>query len=241
MTSHEKKEIQLGQNKSDWLTSALRATLGAVPVFGAAIAELVTVSIPNQRQQRLEAFVVRLAEELSEHGKSDATQFFSNHHRIDLFEEGALQSSRALSDERLRYIAKLVAFGISKDEREQIEAKRLLKIIEGLDDDQIIVLASYSRDNLLGEQLREAHADLLQPPRVHLGSSIDEVDQETFFRLARSQLGNLGLTTSSFTKPKKGEIPEFDERTGMLKAGATRLTPLGRLLLRRIGLTTEEY
>jgi hypothetical protein len=46
----------------------------------------------------------------------------------------------------------------------------------------------------------------------------------------------LGLLRSNFKGVKKEEIPEFDSRTGMVKASGRQITSLGRLLLRQSGL-----
>jgi hypothetical protein len=46
-------------------------------------------------------------------------------------------------------------------------------------------------------------------------------------------LRRLGLLQTKYKKPKKGELPEFDEKTGMMKAGSDQISRLGRLLLDR--------
>lgn len=53
-----------------------------------------------------------------------------------------------------------------------------------------------------------------------------------------NDLQRLGLVEARFKKPKKNELPEIDLKTGMVKVQSTRITHLGRLLLRYI--ETEE-
>ena len=61
-------------------------------------------------------------------------------------------------------------------------------------------------------------------------------------RLIRTQFMKLteriwlvwGCSEFRFKKPKRGELPEFDEKTGMVKVGGYEITSLGRLLLRSI-------
>jgi hypothetical protein len=48
---------------------------------------------------------------------------------------------------------------------------------------------------------------------------------------------NSGIT---YRKSKKGDMPEFDEKTGMVKASGNSITHLGRLLLRSIDLATAD-
>jgi hypothetical protein len=50
----------------------------------------------------------------------------------------------------------------------------------------------------------------------------------------RNRLRRLSLIRATYKKPKKGELPEWDFKTGMIKAQSDRITPLGRLLLRYI-------
>jgi hypothetical protein len=44
----------------------------------------------------------------------------------------------------------------------------------------------------------------------------------------------LGLLRRRFKTFKKGEVPEYDDKTGMIKAVGHEITPLGRLLLKSI-------
>jgi len=44
----------------------------------------------------------------------------------------------------------------------------------------------------------------------------------------------MGLLKARFKKPKRGELPAFDDKTGMIKAQGYEITGLGRLLLRSI-------
>ena len=61
---------------------------------------------------------------------------------VNLFEEGAFQSVRALSNERKEYIANAVANGITGEAKDGLESKRLLNLLGELDDAEIIVLSS---------------------------------------------------------------------------------------------------
>jgi len=67
-----------------------------------------------------------------------------------------------------------------------------------------------------------------------------QLDAAALYDLARTELLRLGLLQAHFTTTKKGEIPEFDTGTDMMKASRKRLTPHGRLLLTQIGLATLE-
>lgn len=78
------------------------------------------------------------------------------------------------------------------------------------------------------------HGDALKEPTAYMGSSQEEIDKNTVFQTHKIHLTNLGLLKPRFKKPKRGELPEFDEKTGMIKASGYDSTSLGRLLLRSI-------
>jgi hypothetical protein len=117
-----------------------------------------------------------------------------------------------------------------------LQAKRLLRLLAEIDDGQIIVLASYLHKNHEDDAFRERHKDILDPVPVHSGSDQDEIDTAALHELARAELLRLGLMRAYFKTAKKGELPEFDPSTGMMKMSSRRLTPLGRMLLVQIGL-----
>ncbi|MDP2356890.1 MAG: hypothetical protein Q8M31_12640 [Beijerinckiaceae bacterium] len=236
MTAKDEGMPALGESWGDRGVALTKGILGAVPVAGSIIAEVVGLLIPNQRFQRLEDFVRKLDERLKDLTKEELTERLGNVEGVDLFEEGVLQASRALSRERLDYIANVVVSGITGDNKAKIEAKRILGLLREIDDDQIIILASnlyrFQRD----EQFHATHSRILTPVSAHMGSDRDELDADAVFQLARAQLLQLGLLKNQYRKPAKGALPEFDEATGTMKVSSRTLTPIGRLLLRRIGI-----
>lgn len=48
------------------------------------------------------------------------------------------------------------------------------------------------------------------------------------------------IVLRSMLRCRKGELPEFDEKTGTLKSTYREITPLGWLLLSRIDLISDE-
>jgi hypothetical protein len=85
----------------------------------------------------------------------------------------------------------------------------------------------------------EKHKDILSEPFAHLGASQEVIDQSTIYKTHREKLVNLNLINKRFPNIKKGEIPEFDNKTGMMKANGYELTSLGRLFLKYIDLQDE--
>ncbi|MGR3480428.1 hypothetical protein [Salipiger marinus] len=235
-----KDEPPLGPAASDHVAAFLRMGTGFVPFVGTALAELITQVVPGQRIQRLETYCRYLSRELSLLQEDELRERLSNPERVDLFEEGAYQSARALSVDRQEKIAKAVAFGISGDDQEILETKRVLSLLRQLDDAEIVILTSrldrFSRD----DDFQTKHEDVIYAPGLHMQSSREEMDKNTVFKIAMNKLEQLGLIEPVYKKPKKGEAPDMDPATGRLKATYQRVSMSGRLLLRRIGVAEED-
>lgn len=227
-------DLPLGETLRDRAVTLGKGALGTIPIVGSILAEVVTTLIPQQRIKRLEDYVRRLSQRI---GQTEGLRERLIDPQVqDVFEEGAWQSARALSDERRDQIASVVASGLAGDQKNAIEARRLLNIMASLDDDQIVILASFLQRNKQDADFHTRHARILKTIGTHLNSSREDHEAETIQNLAREQLTRLGLIAAQYKQPKKGEVPEFDPKTGLMKAQSRTLSPLGRMLLHRIGL-----
>ncbi|MBL0374022.1 hypothetical protein JJB09_18535 [Rhizobium sp. KVB221] len=235
----DEKRINIETGKPDVGAMVVRGTVGLIPVLGPILGEIITHFIPNQRQDRISDYIQRLDVQLSDLHEQIVREKMKDASAIDLFEEGGFQSARALSDKRRDEVSALVAYGIRGEDKERIEAKRLLLLFREVDDDQIVILCSYLRRYQQDEMFQERHRHILDPFVAHLGSDDEEFDRATMYELSKQQLCSLGLLSTSFKSIRKGEIPEFDSNTGMMKASYTQISPLGRLLLRRVGLADD--
>ena len=231
--------LPLGETWRDRGTALARGAVGMVPVAGAILAEIVEQIIPNQRLERLEAYVRFLNERLDTFDMNELRGLMQQAANIDLFEDGAHQAVRALSEERKRYIADLVASGIIGDDVGRLQAKRLLALLAEIDDDQIIILASNLQKHRHDLGFRERHHATLTPKVAAMGSDREEIDEATLHEQARAHLIRLGLLRPRFKRLARGELPQFDEQTGMMKASYVELTSIGRMLLRLIGLADD--
>jgi hypothetical protein len=91
-----------------------------------------------------------------------------------------------------------------------------------------------------GKSAASHHGKVKRSDAISVHALFYELDAAALYDLARTELLRLGLLQAHFTTTKKGEIPEFDTGTDMMKASRKRLTPHGRLLLTQIGLATLE-
>lgn len=230
----------MGGSSTDPAKALLKGALSGIPLIGGIVSEIVGQMIPDQRIDRLEDFVRKLSEQLDRLGTPHLEGRMKEPENIDLFEDGALASARALSDQKREHVARLVAFGISGDEQAKLESKRLLQIVSVLDDDQIIRLTSYLTRHQRDAEFHNTHENVLAPVAAHFGSTREEHDRSLLRDLAREELIRLGLLRERFKAAAKGQIPVFDDKTGRIKASSRDLSPLGRLLLRRLGIAGDD-
>jgi len=230
--------MKLQPNKTDLAVAFSKGLLGAIPYIGPIVAEVVSTLIPNQRLDRIQRFLEKLEERVKELDRERIEKEFRKPEFIDLLEDGFYQAARALSEERLEYIANLVANGISKEDAEYIRFKKVLSILGSLNDIEVLFLIMYGRLEIGDHTFMDRHKDVLSPRAATLGFSEEELEAAFIQDSYKARLVELGLLRPRFTRPRKGELPQFDDKTGMLKASGYELTPLGRMLLKYIGQPT---
>ncbi len=104
--TNAEQEISLETNKEDIMSLFIKSILGVVP-FGSPIAEIITAVIPHQKQERLREFVHILNYKIKNAERKIEEQELKTEEFTDLLEDALGQASRALSKERLEYIASL--------------------------------------------------------------------------------------------------------------------------------------
>jgi hypothetical protein len=234
--------MDTGTNKTDIAVAIGRGVIGAVPFVGPLIAEVMSVLIPNQRIDRWTRFIEWLDQKVAGLEQQRVQQEFSRPEFIDLLEDGFVHASRALSDERLEYLASLLKNSLSEQQLSYLESKRLLALLSELNDMEVIILASCHWDNTshANPSFWERHEEVLRPHAADLGSPDHEIDEAAIYDSYRQHLTRLGLLKPHFRTPRQGQPPEFDEQTGTLKATGHEITRLGELLLRQIDLVHPE-
>ena len=236
---------KLGNTTTDIIASLAKGTTGMVPIVGSLIAEIVGNVIPNQRVDRIVRFVELLEERLGKVEQEVLQARFAQEAVVDLFEDAFTQAARATTQERLEHIANIVAQGIAPEEFDEAETKRMLWILGQVNDAEIVVLrsrlAQTGEDHDADREFHEKHKILLAPNATHLGSSDDEFEEAALKDSYRQHLHDMGLLRKRFRKPKRGELPEFDDKTGMMKAGGSDVTRFGKMFLRYLNLIPDWY
>ncbi len=223
--------------------SALVSSITGLPHIGAVAAEIVGAIIPTQRLDRIADFMRILDDKLQDLDADVRDQKMKTEEFVDLFEDAVWQAARALTRERKEQIASFLRHSLYHGELGHIQEKTLLSLLNELNNAQIIMLKYHSFYSRSEEQQEyyERHREVLVPPRPVFGAPEEDIDQNALHRAFQNDLQRLGLLRPKFKKPKKGEMPEIDSETGMVKVQSLELSRLGRLLLRYIDLeeTTE--
>jgi len=233
--------MNLDNNITDKVASISKGVVGAAPIIGPLLAEVVGNLIPNQRIDRISKFIRSLDERVAGLEKRPLYSIFNDPYFIDLLEDGFWSAARALSEERIDYIATVVANGISENREKTLEAKRFIQLLAELNDIEVIILRSYLMHPQEDQEFHDKHEDILTPPAAHLGSTEGEVGKSQIYNSYKENLAKLNLLKRRFKRPKRGELPDFDEKTGMIKATGYEITYLGRMLLVHIGLAETPW
>lgn len=220
----------------DYLASGARAALSAIPFAGSLLAEVAGSIIPNQRVDRIADFAAKLEERIADLEEVQVRSELHDEEFTDLLEESLTQASRAVSEDRRKYLASLVATSLTTEAVKHSEAKHLMRILGELNDVEILWLRYYLVPTIGGdEEFRDLHKDVFEPVAATTSSSSEELDDHALQQSYRDHLVRLGLVREYLRKGKDG-LPEFDRMTGQPKVSRWQASQLGRLLLRSIGM-----
>ncbi len=234
----EKKNLK--NNRSDFLVSVAKSAVGTIPIAGPLLSELIGSVIPNQRIDRLSKYLNELNQRLSNIEPIVLDELRKDDEFIDLVEEGFVQASRAISDERRKYIASIIENGIKDEFIEFLDSKYLLKLLAELNDIEIIWLRFYLDPTLNGDiDFRNKHKTVLKPISAYKGADTETFNKSLIQNSNKEHLERLQLIESRIKVDRKIGLPEFDITTGKAKITSRRITYLGRMLLENIGLINE--
>lgn len=227
----------LNQNATDYVVATAKAVLGMVPFAGSLLAELAGSIIPKQRMDRLVDFARELEVKIGALDQEAVRSKLTDENFTDLLEESARQAAQAVTQERRQYLASLLASGVTATHVSYVESKHLLRILSQINDIEVIWLRFYHYPYLSGDdEFRTKHAAVLKPVRATIGSDQATLDQHALQENYTEHLISLGLLTRPLQIDSKTGYPIFDKFTKNWKTQGTQTTPLGRLLVRYIGL-----
>jgi len=228
---------------TDYIVTTAKITLGAVPVVGSALAELVCTVIPNQRIDKIAKVCSKLNDRLDDHHKKLMISLLTNENFTEFLEESFIQVIRSTTDERREYIASIVANGISPEQNEIIRMRHLLRILSEINDQEIIWLRFYLIAILnADEEFRAKHREVLRPVFTHAGLSPNSIEFERAALQSsyKEHLVQLGLLDRKYKIDSKTKEVKFNNR-GQFEVDNYEITRLGRLLLKYVGLSEDGF
>ena len=212
----KENEIEINSNASDRVATLVRGIIGVAPYVGPMLAEAITSVIPNQKLDRIITFIKVLNDQVKYIEEDVLKVKIQTEEFTDLLEDGLNQASRALTDDRKQYIAALLKNSLSKDELSHLGKKKLLSILNELNDVEIILLQYRSLMPWEEDQFWEQHESVVKAPFTSDESPQEDADAYALFASYEFKLKQLGLLNE-------------DDRS----------SDLGNLLLRYIDLKKE--
>ncbi len=179
--------------------------------------ELFNVLIPNQRQDRIEKLLQKLFSKICNMKEEEVKQRWETPEFLDIFEDCMNQGIRAISDERLEYLASVLEKSLTEGQIKHLQTKRLLSILGEINDIEIIILQSYGFRNPRESGFRIQHKDIFQHAILSQGASEEEQERHALhinYELHLINSGLIGLSPS--------------------RSSQLYLTPLGKMLLELI-------
>ncbi|QJQ32648.1 hypothetical protein GV829_09450 [Sphingomonas lacunae] len=223
----------LNTNTRDYIVAVGRSAVSLVPFVGGVLGEIISVSVPRQRQDRIVEYVRMLDEKINLLEDSMQKLISEDPERIDLIESGAYSAASSTSNQRIKYIVSLVISGISSEDSNIIRRKRLLKILDEIDDDELSILIAFGQSYT--GHARDAWDKIDRPMPIHMQSENDEIERNHLFDFGQERLLTLGLISMNFGSLKRGQLPEFDPKKGRFKGGL-RISAMGRIFLKEVGV-----
>ena len=187
----------------DRIVALAKGLIGAVPIAGSLLAEVVGTVVPNERLDRIGDFLTALAERLATVESAVLEAQLRSDGAIDLVEEGVKQAAVAVSRPRRQSLAALIADGITDADLEHVYKKRLLQLFGELSDAELLILrglqtqlsVSSEEPEYDAEFLRN-HAQLLYGPRYDICAPIEQLDVE-FQDVVPSETTERGIVVES--------------------------------------------
>lgn len=240
MKSHSESD-DLDAGTVDYSLALARGAAGLVPIVGPILGEVIGTKIPGQRVDRIVKFAQDLDRRLEDVEQSTLESMINDEEFADLIEEGVRQAARSIAEERRGYIAALIANGLSSDDVNLAESKHLLRILNEINDVEVVWLRFYRVPYVTGdEKFREAHEHILAPARFIVGASREARAKATLQESYKEHLCQLGLLDARYDVDFETRLPKFDSDSGSMRVRDYELSSLGRLLLEAIDLDKDQ-
>lgn len=168
MTDSKNEITSLRNNASDVIASILKGLLGAIPYGGAAIAEIVSWAIPNQRMGRLCNYIEHLTTQISKLEDSQnewIEKLKKSKNNLLLFELATKYSIETNSDILHHCYAYYVFNAVENKTLEDSRSEKLLRTLSELTEEEIIHLINFSQSKGMfsSTEFDEKYEDIILP------------------------------------------------------------------------------
>ena len=229
---------ELDNQPVDIRASLYKGIAGAIPVAGPIISEIISSIIPNQRIDRIALFLKQLNERIN---ALEQEELKNNQYFIDLFEDGVIQASRALSDKRNTYLAVFLSKSININKSNYTSKKKLFHILQELTDQDIIILKEIKDEGHWKTAVKYT------APSISIGdyeklTNEEKYEHDLYNSLWDSHINTLERFNLIAAEREKLNIEygienindHLDEETGLPKITGYTYTILGKSLLNSI-------
>lgn len=222
----------LKTNKTDVITSAVSMAAGIVPGVGGVLSGIITLSIPNQRQDRIAKFISELDDEFTKLNiEVEELKSRFNDYKYGAFSYNCLRNvANEVYEEKLVYYKNLYISALTSDEKNLLHCERVLKILNELDYYEILYLKFYSDCEIPGnknmEEIRKKLGFDNLRPTYFMSMDEQSKDEETYKQITLNNLCNAGLLDVETKYVGKNFTPRINYK----------ITVLGKLILRKIGI-----
>jgi hypothetical protein len=220
----KKSDIPTKKIALDTLSVLSKGTIAQIPILGAFVVEALNTYIPDQRLERMEKILQILSSKLCNASMEEIQQRWETPEFLDIFEDCMNQGIRAISDERLEYLASVLENSLTEEQLQHHQTKRLLSILAELNDAEVIWLCIF---------LNRDHKTLLKYQEVLKQLQGNKVN-DTFRENYETHMERLGLLKPHYKIDSRKQQPEIDPNSGAMKIEGYKITFLGELLLQQI-------
>lgn len=211
VSSKTKKELlELSNNATDYITSAVKSAFGVIPIAGPAAQELLGIIIPNQRMDRVVRFIELLGAEfeiLHEQVEMLLNRMKGSHYS-SLFYKACVGSADSLNSERINYIKNIFVYGLQQDDLQIYKAEGLLNLLNRITDIEVVYLRFYyllNWDVTQAKEYQEKTGIQFFLPIIEGGMTREELDNEVAKGVYLNNLVNYGLLEIKRDKKGKGQ------------------------------------
>lgn len=144
---HKQDGISLKNNRTDIITAALKSAVGIAPYVGGALSEIVSLCIPNQRMDRVETFLKKLAMQIArlEEQQNEWMEKLKSSKGNLLLCELAIRYSAETNSETLHHCYAYYVFNAVQNKTlEDSRSEKLLRTLSELTEEEVIHLINFS-------------------------------------------------------------------------------------------------